>query len=199
MELYPNALFIHMVRDPRDTILSYKEVNFDANNTATLSYRWNIYNRAILKYKERIGERYHLVRFEDLLTKPEDTLTGICEFLNVGYNPEMLEFYKKDQDWVADFRKNLKNPLDPSRAYRWKKVMNRKQQIISGCIAGALALKFQYENFDKQKSFIRFSTIPHQFYAGWVTFLERFVYMLPLWLVAPIIAFYRKITAPKTE
>jgi hypothetical protein len=196
MKLYPDAKFIHMVRDPRDTILSYKEVNFDSDNTATLAHRWNIYNRAILNFKNKIGANYQLVTFEKLLQHPEETLTNICQFLNFEYYPEMLDFYKKEQDWEAEFRKNLKNPLDPSKAFRWKAKMTPKQVKASTRVTGELAKEFGYEVDEEYNNLFK---LFHLLYARWVTFLERFVYILPLWLIAPIISLYRKMTAPKPK
>ncbi len=196
--LYPNAKFVHIVRDPRDTVLSYKGVNFDANHTSTLAHRWNIYNKAILKYSRIMPEKFHFLRFEDLLTNSEDALIKLCKFLGVEYDSEMLNFYKKEQDWEAAFRKNLKNPLDPKKAFRWKRDMEEAKIQYASAIAGKMASKFGYEVPElKNAGLHRLFTIPHFLYAQWVTFLEKFIYKLPLGITAPAIAFYRKLTKTK--
>lgn len=199
-ELYPNAQFIHMTRDPRDTILSFKQVNFDANNTATLAYRWNIYNKAINKYKQILKNRFHLIRFEDLLEKPEETLKDLCVFIGVNYDPEMLNFYKKEQDWDTEFRKNLKNPLDPSKDYKWKTYMKTHDLLIANAITSELAGTLDYEkNPQNNKWVYKFISLPNYLYAHVMTFLEKLVYKLPLKITATIISFYRKLTAPKSK
>ena len=198
IDLYPNAKFVHIVRDPRDTVLSYKAVNFDADHTATLANRWNIYNKAIVKFSKKMPGKFYFLRFEDLLTKPEKTLTQLCEFIGVEYEPEMLNFYKKEQDWEADFRKNLKNPLDPNKAYRWKKEMSQSNIQYASAITRKMATEFGYEVPEvKYAGLRRLVTVPHCLYAHWVTFLEKLIYKFPLAITAPAIAFYRKLTAPK--
>lgn len=198
INLYPNARFVHIVRDPRDTILSYKAVNFDADHTSTLANRWNIYNKAILKFSRNMPEKFHFLRFEDLLANPEETLTKLCGFLGVEYDPEMLNFYKKEQDWEAGFRKNLKNPLDPKKAFRWKQDMSPANIQYASAITRKMAIAFGYEMPGvKLAGLRRLLTIPHFLYARWVTFLEKLIYKLPLSITAPLIAFYRKLTTTK--
>jgi len=39
----------------------------------------------------RFPERYRLLSFEGLVRAPEATLTDLCDFLGVGFEPRMLE------------------------------------------------------------------------------------------------------------
>lgn len=199
-EIFPNALFIHLARDPRDTILSFKQVSFDSNNTATLAYRWNIYNREISKFRNRYPHQFLYIRFEDLLIKPEETLTNICNFLGVQYDPEMLRFYQKEQDWEAEFRKNLKTPLDPSKTYRWKHSMKHSDVLKTNAIIARSASQTGYETQPlKNKPLFQILTFPNYLYAQWVTFLEKLIYKFPLHFSAFVISAYRKLTATKGQ
>jgi len=52
----------------------------------------NVYLLNTAKALELLGnERSYLIKYEDLVTKPEDHLTALCEFLDVEYYVEMLE------------------------------------------------------------------------------------------------------------
>lgn len=196
IKIYPYAKFIHIVRDPRDTVLSYQKVKFDADSSAVLSYRWNIYNQKILNFKKHHPDQFYTLFFEDLLLYPEATLRKICRFLEVSYEPGMMEFYKYDQDWETNFRANLKRPLDPELAYRYKKQMPDKQWTTVSSITQNLCSYFGYETIDLSPGILRKALrIPFWLYAWWVVFLERTVYSLPLPVLSRIIAVYRKITA----
>ena len=43
------------------------------------------------RYERMLGERYRLVRFEDLVTEPEATIRGVCEFIGILFDPTILE------------------------------------------------------------------------------------------------------------
>jgi len=42
------------------------------------------------RHKQRFADQYKIVRFETLVTKPEETLREICDFLDEPFLPEML-------------------------------------------------------------------------------------------------------------
>lgn len=195
MNIYPGAKFIHIVRDYRDTILSFKDVNFDPNNTIALAYRWNQYNKAILKYSEKYPDQFLLIRFEDLLSYPEDTLQKVCSFLEVPYTTEMLEFYKKEPEWDTGFRRNLKKPLDKTLTFKWKKRMKEKDIRAADFLCKNLAKRFNYETKYVRTSPLKYGiSLPGIVYAIVLTMLERMVYMFPLIISARLISFYRFLT-----
>ena len=78
--LFPSAKFIHLVRDPRDTVLSYQKVPFDSNTTSTLAYRWNYYNQSILKQFKKHSIKPIILKYEELVTDPEKTLREFANF-----------------------------------------------------------------------------------------------------------------------
>jgi hypothetical protein len=89
-ELFPDARFVHVTRDPRDNVRSYREVDFDLGDEVALAWRWRRYNERVLAARRRMPERFVHVRFEALVRQPERELTRVCAHLGLDFEPSML-------------------------------------------------------------------------------------------------------------
>ncbi len=118
--VFPHARFVHITRDYRDNIHSYRGLPFDLANHAALAQRWKSYNQAILRASRRRPERFLWLRYEDLLAYPEHELGRICSFLGVELDRRMLDFHATADDTFygrkSPWFDNLRKPLDPSQA-----------------------------------------------------------------------------------
>lgn len=195
MVVYPKAKFIYLIRDPRPNILSYQNVDFDLQSLPALAKRWNLYNKAVLKQAEKFSEKFLCVKFEDLLQSPKEELQKICQFLGVSYHPEMLEFYKKEQEWKTSFRRNLSTPLDPSKIDSWRKKMTREDATKVETICAQLMDRFKYPKSKvKHRSKLGIRDYLSIQYAVLVTFLEKIIYYFPIEYFKRFIDLYRKQT-----
>lgn len=78
---FPDAQFIHVVRDPRDAIASLKE-NFKKDvfeGTAT----WHKYITTVQYFKSRYPEKVFEVSYEDIVSDPIHTMDGLFRYLGV--------------------------------------------------------------------------------------------------------------------
>jgi len=85
----PDALFIHIIRDPRDVVLSLakrgwaRPLPWDRKRrqllAAGLYWKWIVSKTRRLG--EALGPRYMEVRYEDLINQPRESLSRIGEFL----------------------------------------------------------------------------------------------------------------------
>jgi hypothetical protein len=90
-ELDPRSREVVLVRDFRDvacSMLAYSRRGPSkqfgpAGATAEDMVRWLSHNgaRGLVDYMQRRGDRAHLMRYEDLVTRPEATLTRLLEFI----------------------------------------------------------------------------------------------------------------------
>jgi protein-tyrosine sulfotransferase len=137
--LFPDARFIHMVRDPRDTLCSMKQqartykprwVKFNAEVTAP---EWVQCIRAGLRWRE-CPDRYLEVHYEQMAREPETTLREVLEFLGEPWCDTVL-------DASADSAQGNKGgndhkPVFTSSIGRWVKELGQEEIASIEAIAG---------------------------------------------------------------
>lgn len=89
-EQFPNARFIHVVRDGRDCAVSFHR-RWLRQPELTI-FRWKKVVAGGRVAGQRLGpDRYLEVRYEDLTAEPEISLRRLCEFLGLAFDAAMLE------------------------------------------------------------------------------------------------------------
>jgi hypothetical protein len=98
------AYICHMVRDGRAVVNSYLRA-FPDLTIDTLSERWlNNLNDCEAIYTEFPDDRKRQVRYEVLATDPVGTMQSVCQWLDIPFEPTMLEYWKGDHHYVAGSR-----------------------------------------------------------------------------------------------
>jgi len=85
----PDAKILHVVRNP---IAAYSET---CRRPFPLSLKryvwtWNIMQYKSLVFQEKYPDNYIIVRYEDILSKKEETMRGLSDKLGITYNESML-------------------------------------------------------------------------------------------------------------
>jgi hypothetical protein len=89
--IWPEARYIHLVRDPRDVARSCVQMGWHGNSWSAISM-WEEAEDAWQRLRRRLPEdRWMEVRFENLTSDLEFELARITRFLGVDYDPAMLE------------------------------------------------------------------------------------------------------------
>lgn len=115
LEWFPHAKIVHTMRDPRAIIVSkLKKVNrktsrdgflkrldagsqrvlepfADSVEVAHTSTAWMDAARLHEQYARRYPEQYRLLRFEDLISKPQTHTQTLCEWIGISFEPAMLQ------------------------------------------------------------------------------------------------------------
>lgn len=94
--LYPQARFVHIVRDVRDYCLSINKAW--GKDMLRAAQRWVDGINAAHQAASNITDRYREVRYEELLNDTEHVLRGICKFIQIEFKPEMLTLAKPSED-----------------------------------------------------------------------------------------------------
>ena len=109
---FENALYIHLLRHPRGMIRSFEEAKLDQiffryphpfSRRELAEMIWTISHQNILEFLQDvpIGRQYQL-KFEDLVSRPRESLEQICKFLGVELHPDMLQPYKDGAQRMTD-------------------------------------------------------------------------------------------------
>jgi hypothetical protein len=92
LRIWPDARFIHLLRDPRDVAQSCVAQGWYGNVWHACD-RWLDAERCWDRVCERVPlDRRIEVHYEDLVSRPVFELTRIGEFIGPGFDPEMLSY-----------------------------------------------------------------------------------------------------------
>jgi len=149
VKAFPDAQFIHIVRDGRDVCLSWKKAGWAGYKVAAAAKMWEGWVWWADRFERALGRgRYYLVRYEDLICDPIRSLKGICSFLNETFVKEMLN-YPKHRQLVPKgddpFHKLLGSAPDISRVRNWKRAMRAEDVKVFEKLTGPLLVKHGYE------------------------------------------------------
>lgn len=89
--LFPDAQFVHMIRDGRDSAASQARIDRTLIQGALL---WRTGMRSGRRAGTNLGpDRYLEVRLEDLLSSPEQQIRKMCAFLGEEFDQSLLNFH----------------------------------------------------------------------------------------------------------
>ena len=153
LTMFPEGKIIHILRDPRDVMCSYKKMTYEPGyaylDSAFASFHSFMSARNYLK--DFSSESYCCLKYEDLVTKPVTTIKELCDFLRLDYEDSMLDvlsFSDKTglQIWDGEssfdkaFNEISKKPLD-----RWKNHDSREDLFLVELINRPVMSEFGYE------------------------------------------------------
>jgi hypothetical protein len=102
--LWPGARFVHVVRDGRDVALSYGDLPFGPKTVAKAAQLWAARVSAGRRNGRALGDRYLEIRYEDLVNDLETTTRTLCDFVEVEFDPAMLDYPERAQSAVLAAR-----------------------------------------------------------------------------------------------
>ncbi|MCF6525107.1 sulfotransferase [Streptomyces sp. JJ36] len=116
---WPDARYIFLLRHPAAIARSWHEAAPDKRSAQEAAEDALRYMKAV--ERARNGLTGHTVRYEELTTDPETTVRGICEFLDIDFEPAMLEYGPRpEKDMIrglGDWRDKIRSgSVQPGRA-----------------------------------------------------------------------------------
>jgi hypothetical protein len=192
MEIFPHARFIHLVRDYRDTILSYQSMPFDASAASTLAMRWRLYNEAVLAAAVHAPDRFLRVRFEDLVAEPATCLRGICHFLGVEWTPVMMADRQTPYYGLMEWHRRLAEPLDRGQAGKWRTDLAPRDIAVADAICQPLGERFGYLPHAPREGRLRPAERLGAAAGRLMTIGERALMRVPLGVRAVVMRTYRR-------
>lgn len=150
--LFPEALWLHLVRDGRDAALSFLALptGFSGRtwaqprSTAQFAARWSVEIRSARALGRRAGERYLELRYEELVAHPERELRRVCEFASLPWEPAMLDYPGTIDIAKLPEHRRLTQPPTPG-VRDWREQMRRQDALAFERVAGDVLRESGYE------------------------------------------------------
>ena len=128
--VFPRSKFIHIIRDGRDVASSYlKMERYDTILEA--ANRWINSIESAQSFGSKIKGNYIEIRYEELVTKPEEVIKDTCDFLDIDYDSKMLDHtkqVKKLGDTDKEHHSNLSKPISSDSVGKWRNNLSESDQ-----------------------------------------------------------------------
>jgi hypothetical protein len=159
----PEARFIHMIRDGRDVAMSLVPREWGPKTYAGAADLWR---RRIQKARDQAPKLRHYmeVHYEELITDQEPVLRRVADFLELPWDPVMLDYHERAEERLAEKARDLptkhgtitaesrleshklaSEPPRPDRIARWKTNMDPADLAEWESIAGEALVAAGYE------------------------------------------------------
>lgn len=115
--IFPNARYVHLLRDPRDAAKSAIGMGWAGNVFHGVDH-WIKSERDFERLAAKTPtDRIYRLRNEDLIKAPERELAKLCAFLGVAYDPAMLNYPSH----------TTYGPPDPALIEQWRRVLTPRE------------------------------------------------------------------------
>lgn len=157
----PDALFVEIVRDPRDVLASKKRFRQVVNTSPRFTpeeraylhkqrvydplwdaLAWRLAVRTARLASRRYPESVFTLRFEHLMAEPEAVVRAVCDFVGLSFDPAMLDVkWVSTAEGVHDHMRGFQSePLG-----RWKSTLWPAEVLVAQAIAAPYMRAFGYE------------------------------------------------------
>jgi hypothetical protein len=200
-KLFPDAKYIHLVRDYRGFAFSMLKTDIFRPIVSSLITRWKYQNKKIEKFKVKIPGNFTTVRYEDLVDDPEITIKRICTFLNIEYKAEMIQHSQREnlntvfnENVIGKYHNSLTESINSSKKDEWRKGLSEHQIKICDYIVGSFSEKYNFIPIYKHFSnAFKLKCLPGKIWGYlYFPFLKLFS-ILPFNLLSILIRLLRKI------
>jgi hypothetical protein len=125
-EWYPKGTILHIIRDPRDVVASLQRMSWAADSVVQNARRWLKHNLAARRCS--LLPQYLQVRYETLVTRPEQEIARICERLGEEYSPSLLDprgqvVFPPPVRWTQ----SAQQPITTERLGSWREDLTAEQ------------------------------------------------------------------------
>jgi hypothetical protein len=160
-ELFPDAKYIILVRNYKDNVSSRKKYAYKPISVFELGVSWNFYYQAIFKTAAQYKLKIQILRYEDLVSAPKETLQKMCAYLDIDFKEDMLNYKEKAGemkkhlkentsgekfDKVMQMHGNLENDVNTTRVNAHERELSEGENLILDYICYDAAKQFSYVN-----------------------------------------------------
>ena len=147
---FPEARIIHVVRDPRDVVVSRMRAEWS---------RGRCFLAHLIACREQLhlgrtegpalfGSNYREIRYEDLISRPEETLSNVCEWMELEYESGMLTFQRSARELIQGreeaWKKECSGPLLTDNTGKYSGVLSRRRILRIEAVCREAFNRFGY-------------------------------------------------------
>jgi len=162
----PEARFVHVIRDGRAVALSrMKTLALRPTEMENVARRWQRRLRKARRQGAKL-DHYLEIRYEALIREPEATLREVAGFVELPWDPGMLEYHQRSEERLKELDRDIPawgkklprsaesrmalheqttKPPDPARIDRWRDELSDEDLATFEREAGETLVELGYE------------------------------------------------------
>ncbi|MGI9385494.1 MAG: sulfotransferase family protein [Methyloligellaceae bacterium] len=149
LEDFPNAQIVVITRDGRDASAEFLDSSFGPTNIYAAAELWRMGQEAVKPWREKLSDaQWYDIRYEDFVREPVPEIQRLCDFLDVAYTDDLLEFYKTSTAQGRGRTKDnaaLAHAISDKYIDRYKEELSRRDQRIMAAVAGDVLTELGYD------------------------------------------------------
>jgi hypothetical protein len=153
-QMFPQARFVHIIRDGRDVALSMLDKWEQEEFHVDIYFAAKSWVRRITAAQAagaKIGPQFYTeLRYENLVENPERELPPLCAFLEIDFVPAMAQPHRLGRERIAadTFHAPVRQPPSAVSVGRWQQQMSPADLRLFQRIAGRLLARLDYPPAD---------------------------------------------------
>lgn len=160
----PEARFVHVIRDGRDVALSVVPLWFGPDGVAEAARQWSARIATARRQAQQLSG-YLELRYEDLVGDSASSLRRVCDFLDLPWDPSMLDYPLRAKGRLAEVARDIRwrdgrtipassrtgihelatQPPRRDRLRKWRSEMSASDCLAFELIAGDILGDLGYE------------------------------------------------------
>jgi len=153
-EIFPDARFIHVLRDGRDVSVSVRAASKSwvlawrqtfGRSIRNSAHAWKNTVRRTQKDRGKLGERFFEIRYEELIADPFAAYRHLFDFCTIPYDNSILQHIFEVTDFDTNYRPKETGFRRGGRIGDWYTHFTLLDALIFNYVAGEMLVKLGYE------------------------------------------------------
>jgi hypothetical protein len=179
LKIYPDAKFIHIIRNPYAHIVSLRLMRaFDTNRPfpflgGVVEMLHNHYYH--LQRNQRFIDAYKVIRYEDLLSHPEYTMRELADFAGISFSNTLLTPTSLGREWGGNSSRGEEfNGLEATNQAQWQAQISDMEINYINRFFGFMLEAYDYAFLPHKRSLY----LPHKYESPVIYIANR---LIPYW------------------
>lgn len=134
--LFPHAKIIHTQRNKLDNCLSIYFLRASsyvsyAKNLSDIAHYYQSYERLMNHWCAMFKSDIYAVNYDQLVSKPQQSLKALFDFLGLNWEDQCLDFHKQDNRVKTASIWQIRQPFYQNSSGRWKNYQNNISELIA--------------------------------------------------------------------
>jgi Sulfotransferase family len=140
LRLFPDAQIVNIVRDGRDCVASLQEMPWHRKGIYHSIAAWaQAVDNARAARRRLPAESFYEMRYEDLVSDPQQHLAALCDFLGEEYDPAMANPADIAPVAVPEYKawhERTRSPVTEGRVGSWKERLSPAEIALCEALLG---------------------------------------------------------------